>query len=69
MYVYLTRVSKNIVESALRTLNLKSEDYIEPIKGDECIKTDELINIIESLNYELERVNEKLEDLKDGKEL
>lgn len=63
MYIYLTKINKSIIDGALKLLNIKSEEYIETIKGDECIKTDNLIEIIESLIYEMDRINEKLEDM------
>lgn len=66
MYIYLTRTTKKIVESGLKTLNLEPKDYIEVIKEEECIKTDDLIELIENLNYRVEYLEEKMEDTKNG---
>lgn len=66
MYIYLTRTTKKIVESGLKTLNLEPKDYIEVIKEEECIKTDDLIELIENLNYRVECLEEKMEDTKNG---
>ena len=66
MYIYLTRTTKKIVESGLKTLNLEPEKYIEVIKEEECIKTDDLIELIENLNYRVEYLEEKMEDIKNG---
>ena len=66
MYIYLTRTTKKIIESGLKTLNLEPKDYIEVIKEEECIKTDDLIELIENLNYRVEYLEEKMEDTKNG---
>ena len=62
MYIYLKKVDKTIIENALKSLDLKPVDYIEVIKEEECISTDNLIELIENINYKLIDVEEKLEE-------
>lgn len=63
MYIYLKKIDKTIIENALKSLDLKPEDYIEIIKEEECISTDNLIELIENMNYKLDYLEEKLEDM------
>lgn len=65
MYIYLKKIDKTIIENALKSLDLKPEDYIEIIKEEECISTDNLIELIENMNYKLDYLEEKMEDMKD----
>lgn len=66
MYIYLTKLNKSIVENALKTLDLKIEDYIEIIKEEECISVDNLIELLQNMNYKLDYLEEKMEDMKDA---
>lgn len=63
MYIYLTKLNKSIVENALKTLDLKIDDYIEIIKEEECISIDNLIELLQNMNYKLDYLEEKMEDL------
>lgn len=65
MYIYLTKLNKSIVENALKTLDLKIEDYIEIIKEEECISVDNLIELLQNMNYKIDYLEEKMEDMKD----
>ena len=65
MYIYLTKLNKSIVENALKTLDLKIDDYIEIIKEEECISVDNLIELLQNMNYKLDYLEEKMEDMKD----
>lgn len=67
MYIYLDRTSKIIIDNVLKSLDLEEKDFVEIIKGDECIKTNDLIELIENLVYKNDYLEEKLEDIKDGK--
>ena len=69
MYIYLKKVDKTIIENALKSLDLKPEDYIEVIKEEECISTDNLIELIENINYKLIYVEEKLEEANERKSI
>lgn len=63
MYIYLTKINKSIVENALKALDLKIEDYIEIIKEEECISVDNLIELLQNMNYKLDYLEEKMEDM------
>lgn len=63
MYIYLTKLNKSIVENALKTLDLNIDDYIEIIKEEECISVDNLIELLQNMNYKLDYLEEKLEDM------
>lgn len=65
MYIYLTKLNKSIVENALKTLDLNIDDYIEIIKEEECISVDNLIELLQNMNYKLDYLEEKMEDMKD----
>jgi len=65
MYIYLTKLNKSIVENALKTLDLNIDDYIEIIKEEECISVDNLIELLQNMNYKLDFLEEKMEDMKD----
>lgn len=65
MYIYLTKLNKSIVENALKSLDLNIDDYIEIIKEEECISVDNLIELLQNMNYKLDYLEEKMEDLKD----
>ena len=65
MYIYLTKLNKSIVENALKTLDLNIDDYIEIIKEEECISVDNLIELLQNINYKLDYLEEKMEDMKD----
>lgn len=64
MYIFLTKINTAIIENALKSLDLKIDDYIEIIKGEECISTDALIELLENMNYKLDYLEEKMEDMK-----
>lgn len=66
MYIYLSKVNKTIIENCLKTLDLKIKDYIEIIKEEECISTDNLIELLENMNYKIDYLEERIEDIKDG---
>lgn len=63
MYIYLTKINKSIVENALKALDLKIDDYIEIIKEEECISVDNLIELLQNMNYKLDYLEEKMEDM------
>lgn len=63
MYIYLTKINKSIVENALKSLDLNIDDYIEIIKEEECISVDNLIELLQNMNYKLDYLEEKMEDL------
>ena len=63
MYIYLTKLNKSIVENALKTLDLNIDDYIEIIKEEECISVDNLIELLQNMNYKLDYLEEKMEDM------
>lgn len=65
MYIYLTKINKSIVENALKSLDLNIDDYIEIIKEEECISVDNLIELLQNMNYKLDYLEEKMEDMKD----
>lgn len=65
MYIYLTKLNKSIVENVLKTLDLNIDDYIEIIKEEECISVDNLIELLQNMNYKLDYLEEKMEDMKD----
>lgn len=65
MYIYLTKLNKSIVENALKSLDLNIDDYIEIIKEEECISVDNLIELLQNMNYKLDYLEEKMEDMKD----
>ncbi len=65
MYIYLTKINKSIVENALKSLDLNIDDYIEIIKEEECISVDNLIELLQNMNYKLDSLEEKMEDMKD----
>ena len=66
MYIYLTKINKTIIENALKSLDLKPEDYIEIIKEEECISTDNLIKLLENMNYKIDYLEERIEDITNG---
>lgn len=63
MYIYLTKLNKSIVENALKSLDLNIDDYIEIIKEEECISVDNLIELLQNMNYKLDYLEEKMEDI------
>ena len=69
MYIYLSKIDKSIIESSLKTLDIDPKDYIVIIKEEECIKTNDLIELVQNLNYKVGYYEEKLEDIENGKEL
>ena len=63
MYIKLNDVDTGIIKSAASTLNKDADEYTEIIKGDELIEVSKIIELIDDLNYELGRLEEKIEEM------
>lgn len=65
MYIKLNDVDTGIIKSAATTLNKNADEYTEIIKDDELVEVSKIIELVDDLNYELGRLQEKIEEMEE----
>lgn len=59
MYISISEIDKRIIENACKNLDTDSKDYIEEIKYENYVNTNNLIELIENLLYKIDYLEEK----------
>jgi len=65
MYINLNDVDTTMIKRAASTINKNEDDYVEIINDKEMVSISKIIELIEDLNYELERLQEKNEEMEE----